>query len=43
MLSELTAQGVIFVTIAWTTVIGLAVFCAVKVLTSNNDLSEVEE
>lgn len=42
MFSELTTAGWIFLIMAWGGVIGLTVFCFVKVLTGEKDLS-IEE
>lgn len=43
MFSELTASGWIFMIMAWGSVIGLTIFCLVKVLSGEKDLSTVDK
>lgn len=42
MLSELTLEGWIFMSIAWVSVISLTVFCFTKVLKGSTDLTDPE-
>lgn len=43
MFSELTTEGIIFVTLAWGTVGTLVAFCLIKVLRGETDLEKAAE
>lgn len=43
MFSELTTEGVIFVSTAWTIVGSLVIYCLVKVLRGETDLEKAAE